>query len=126
MDILLMNENVLLREIEKEFTKKLIDRFEPWIEKVILFGSRAKGVAKPWSDYDILIVLNKRDSKIIDEIYEIVTDFQLEHRVDISLKIYRKDDFEMKNALHTPFMEQIKKTGVVLWSRLQQNLSKAR
>ena len=29
-----------------------------------------------WSDYDILIVLNKRDNKIIDEIYEIVIDFQ--------------------------------------------------
>lgn len=121
-----MNENVLVREIEKEFTKKLIDRFEPWIEKVIFFGSRAKGVAKPWSDYDILIVMNKRDSKIIDEIYEIVTEFQLEQRVDISLTIYKKDDFEMKNALQTPFMERIKKTGVVLWTRSQQNLSKVR
>ncbi|MBI5406445.1 MAG: hypothetical protein HZA18_01960 [Nitrospirae bacterium] len=83
-------------------------------------------MGKPWSDYDILIVLNKRDNKIIDEIYEIVTEFQLEQRVDISLKIYRKDDFEMKNALHTPFMERIKKTGVVLWTRSEQNLSKAR
>lgn len=121
-----MDKTVLVQEIEKEFTKKLTDRFEPWIEKVIFFGSRAKGVGKPWSDYDILIVLNKRDNKIIDEIYEIVTDFQLEQRVDISLKIYKKDDFEMKNALHTPFMERIKKTGVVLWTRSGQNLSKAR
>lgn len=112
--------------IESEFTNKLVSRFEPWIEKVIFFGSRAKGVAKPWSDYDILIVLHKRDSKVIDEIYEIVTEFQLEHRVDISLKIYSKDDFAMKNKLHTPFMERIKKTGVVLWTRPQQNLSKAR
>lgn len=112
-----MNKNVLVRDIEKEFTKRVIDRFEPWIEKVIFFGSRAKGVAKPWSDYDILIVLNKRDSKMIDEIYEIVTEFQMEHRVDISLKIYRKDDFEKKNTLHTPFMERIKKTGIVLWTR---------
>ena len=112
--------------IEKEFTKELVNRFEPLIEKVIFFGSRAKGVAKPWSDYDILIVLDKRDSKIIDEIYEIVTEFQLEQRVDLSLKIYSKDDFAMKNELHTPFMERIKKTGVVLWTRPQQNLSKAR
>ncbi len=118
--------DVLVKEIEKEFTKQLINRFEPSIEKVIFFGSRAKGVAKPWSDYDILIVLNKRDSKIIDAIYEIVTEFQMEHRVDISLKIYRSDDFAMKNELHTPFMERIKKTGVVLWTRPQQNLSKAR
>lgn len=117
-----MIENVSVREIEKKFTSKLIERLEPWIEKVIFFGSRAKGVAKPWSDYDILIVLNKKDSMIIDEIYDIVTEFQLAQRVDISLKIYRKDDFEMKNALHTPFMERIAKTGVVLWTRSKQSL----
>lgn len=113
-------------DIEKEFVKRLIAGFEPWIEKVIFFGSRARGVAKPWSDYDILIVLNKREHKTIDEIYEIVTEFQLDYRVDISLKIYGKDDFEIKSALQTPFMNRIKKTGVVLWSRSQKNLSEAR
>jgi len=124
--ILFMNKIIPENGIVTEFTKRLIDGFEPYIERVIFFGSRAKGFSKPWSDYDILVVLNKRDAGVIDEIYEIVTEFQLEQRVDVSLKIYSKDDFERKNALHTPFMESIKKTGVVLWSRLQQNLSKAR
>jgi len=116
-----MCETALTGGIEREFTGRLVDRFEPWLEKVIFFGSRAKGIARPWSDYDILVVLNKRDPEIVDEIYEIVTEIQLEYRADISLKIYRKEDYELKNRLHTPFMEGIKKTGIVLWTRSQKN-----
>ena len=104
-------------DIQLEFTRRLVDRFEPVIEKVIFFGSRAKGIAKPWSDYDILIVLDKRNSQIIDEIYELVTEFQINYRVDISLKIYGKDDFNKNTSLKTPFFNSIQKTGMILWNR---------
>jgi predicted nucleotidyltransferase len=36
------------------------------LERIILFGSRARGDHKPYSDYDILIVLEERDRPIID------------------------------------------------------------
>ena len=40
-------------------------------DKVILFGSRARGDAKPESDYDLLVLKNgvKRDHKLAQEIY---------------------------------------------------------
>ena len=116
----------LKENIEKEFTRRLVERFEPIIERVIFFGSRAQGKAKPWSDYDLLIVLDKREPQTIDEIYELVTEFQLNYRVDISLKIYGKDDFERKNALQIPFFNRIQKTGIILWNRYQKNLSEAK
>lgn len=53
-------------EIYNYFLSNLHSRFSTNIIHVILFGSRANGIAKPWSDYDSLIVLNKKAKDIID------------------------------------------------------------
>ncbi len=39
----------------REMVRRLVERFQP--EKIILFGSRARGEAGPDSDIDLLIVL---------------------------------------------------------------------
>ncbi len=44
-------------EILKKFKKKLAKKIP--VEKMILFGSRAKGKAKKWSDFDLIIVSPK-------------------------------------------------------------------
>jgi|SRR3989344_587835 len=44
-------------EIIKEFTKRVSKAMS--IQKIILFGSRAKGKTHEWSDFDIIIVSNK-------------------------------------------------------------------
>lgn len=53
----------------KEIIKRIMDDVEP--DKIILFGSRAKGRSKGWSDYDICVlkenVENKR--KLAQRIY---------------------------------------------------------
>lgn len=108
---------IIAGEIEKEFTQRLVARVGASLEKVILFGSRAEGRAKPWSDYDLLLVVSRKDRRLGDQIYELVTDFLLSDGVDISLKIYTADDFKKKMDLPTPFMQRIQERGVVLWSR---------
>ena len=44
--------------IKEEYWKKLCELFakKPKIEKVILYGSRAKGTYKPFSDIDITLL----------------------------------------------------------------------
>jgi predicted nucleotidyltransferase len=52
----LVDERLLLAA-----TRVIVDRFEP--DKVILFGSRARGDARAESDYDLLIIAESDDSR---------------------------------------------------------------
>ena len=104
-------------EIEADFVNRVSSLFPRQIVKIILFGSRAKGISKPGSDYDFLIVLSEKDQKIVEELYGIVTDFLLDYGVDISLKIYKNMDFQRMSSIPTPFMASILKTGKELWSQ---------
>ena len=104
-------------DIETKFINQITSIFPNQIAKVILFGSRAKGISKPGSDYDFLIVLKDKDRKITDEIYDVVTDFLTEYGVDISLKVYNEKIFQQLSSIPTPFMASVLKTGKELWSQ---------
>jgi len=103
------------KQILQDFVNQISIEAGPYLQKVIFFGSRAKGKNLPWSDFDLLIVLNKKEKNIIDKIYNKVIDFLLEYGVDLSLKIYSQRDFEQMSAIPTPFMEEIQNTGINLW-----------
>ena len=101
-------------DIAKEIARRLRKRIGPELEQMLFFGSRARGIPKPYSDYDFLIVLRHRNTAIIDEIYEETTDFELEHEIDVSLKLYSVDDFKWKMAMGVPFMKSILQSGIPL------------
>ncbi len=43
--------------VSQELTQRIVQRLEPRVRKIILFGSRARGEAWPDSDFDLLVVL---------------------------------------------------------------------
>jgi uncharacterized protein len=47
--------------ILRQMVQRLVQRFDP--EQIILFGSRARGQARPNSDYDLLVVMPLAGSK---------------------------------------------------------------
>lgn len=105
------------KDIIAKFTKMLELKFAKDLEKIILFGSRAKDMSYPDSDYDFLIVINKKSKGLTDAIYDIVMDFLLDYGADISLKIYTKERFDHGMSCLTPFMQEVDRTGIVLWKK---------
>jgi predicted nucleotidyltransferase len=103
-------------KIIKEFISQISDKVRTHIKRIVLFGSRAKNNYKIYSDYDLLIILDKKSSSVINKIYDVVVDFLVNYGVDISLKIYSEEDYNYKLSLGTPFMKEIKKYGEVLWT----------
>ncbi|MBE0478704.1 nucleotidyltransferase domain-containing protein [Candidatus Aerophobetes bacterium] len=82
------------------------------IERIYLFGSRARGNEKPDSDYDLLIVADHPDAKFREKIYDIVIDILLETGKLISLKIFTGKEFRKLCQAHTPFMKNIQREGI--------------
>ncbi len=84
------------------------------IKSVYLFGSRSRDDWRPDSDYDILIVLERKDRALIDKLYDIVMDILLETGRLVSLKIFTETEFNRLSSIPTPFMQNVLKEGVKL------------
>lgn len=64
---------------------KLIFQTHPKIEKVILYGSRAKGNYKPGSDIDLTLVAPTMSLSELLKIENQVDDLLLPYKVDLSI-----------------------------------------
>jgi len=93
-------------EIAKEFAKSLKD-----IEKIILFGSVARGEDKGDSDVDILII-SRNKQKTKDRAIRKAMDILLDTGTYISVKVISPLEFERLKNTH--FIAQIEKEGVLL------------
>jgi len=86
----------------------------PEIEKIILFGSVARGEDTEESDVDILIVTKNvnDDLKIEDDIYSKVMDILLETMIRISIKMRPIKHYESHKDF--PFYSNIEEDGVLI------------
>ena len=97
--------------------KKFLDTTEPYhhlVREIRLFGSRARGDERPDSDYDILILVHKKDRQMIDAFYDGVMNCLLEFGKLISLKIYTLEQWNYLCSLQTPFSQEVMKEGILL------------
>ncbi|MEW5817168.1 MAG: nucleotidyltransferase domain-containing protein [Spirochaetota bacterium] len=84
------------------------------IEEIYLFGSRSRNDWRPDSDYDILIVLEKKDRKLIDSFYDVVMDILFDTGRLISLKIFTTSEFNRFKSIPSRFIENVMKEGINL------------
>ena len=82
------------------------------IEEIYLFGSRCRDDWRPDSDYDILIVLDKKDRIIIDKLYDAVMDILLSTTKLVSLKIFTSSEFNRLKSIPTPFISNVMSKGI--------------
>ena len=97
-----------------EIAGRLRSRLGSEIDRIVLFGSRAKGIPKPNSDFDLFVVVPSRNQRVIDEIYDETTEYELTHGIDVSLKVYSRDALRRHQELGTPFIRSVQATGVEL------------
>lgn len=83
----------------------------PEIEKIILFGSVARGEDNKDSDIDILILTTDED-KIEDDVFDISFEFLIKHDEYISPKIIPIEHYEKYKD--TSFYNNVDKEGIVI------------
>jgi len=100
---------IILQKVKQSLRKFYQDK----LEKIILYGSQARGDATEYSDIDILVVLKSTINPYdeIDKTSEIIADLCLEHDVVISRHFISSEKFESQN---TPFIYNVKKEGIII------------
>lgn len=83
----------------------------PFVEKVILFGSRANGTFRPRSDMDIAIFCPSADTHQWNEILNIVEDAD----TLLSIDCVNLNDLPLNSALK----ENIEKNGIVIYEKIK-------
>jgi predicted nucleotidyltransferase len=101
-------------EYEKEIqsiTTQLIEKYGP--EKIILFGSAARGDTGPDSDADFLIIKKQTPYYGSDRIRELSP--IIERNIPVDFLIYRPEEFEKRLEMGDPFLKAILREGRVLY-----------
>ena len=95
----------------KSITTQLIEKYGP--EKIILFGSAARGETGPDSDADFLIIKKQTPYFGSDRIRELSP--IIERNIPVDFLVYRPEEFEERLAMGDPFLKAILKEGRVLY-----------
>ena len=103
----------------QEVFEKMIPGFQTIfgnvLEKVILYGSVARGTQTMESDVDIAVIVRKYTEDMHDKMIDLTVDLELEYNKVLSVLLIDYDNFrEWEDVL--PFYKNMKKDGIMLWS----------
>lgn len=98
----------------RDFLAKVAQRFGGNYLYSLMFGSKARGDARPGSDIDVAVVMRTVDFDARRAIYALAYDELLENEVDISPVIFSRDVFERQKAAHFPLLREIERDMVAL------------
>lgn len=98
-----------LKEEElKQLTQKLTNY--PEIEEAILYGSRAKGTYKPFSDIDLCLKGDKITTQLVSRIYLALDELLLPYQIDLSV---------LHTLKNKELVEHIKRVGIVVYKGIE-------
>lgn len=95
----------------KQFVRELVKN-NPEIEKILLFGSFAKGESVPGSDIDLLIVLNASDKSFLNRMAKYMPD---KFPVSVDVFPYTRKELEAMVKEGNFFLKQALKEGISLF-----------
>ena len=100
-----------LEEQIRSITAQIIDKYQP--EKIILFGSSARGDLNPDSDVDLLIIKRETPHYGAERIRELSR--IIERNIPVDFLVYRPEEFEKRVEMGDPFLKAIVEEGKVLY-----------
>jgi len=90
---------------------QIIAKYRP--EKIILFGSAARGEAHPDSDIDLLIIKKETPYFGADRIRELSR--LIERNIAVDFLVYRPEEWEQRLKMGDPFLKRILLEGKILY-----------
>jgi len=92
-------------------TKQIVEKYRP--ERIILFGSAARGDFGPDSDADFLIIKDDTPFYGAERIRELSR--MIDRNIPVDLFIYRAGEVEERLRMGDPFIKTVLKEGRILY-----------
>jgi predicted nucleotidyltransferase len=106
-----MDAAVALDPVLRRFRDAVAELYGPALDRVVLFGSRARGDAREDSDYDVAVFLKEIDNLWAEwKRLSVLQVRFLDEGVCIEAIPFRTSDYEKR----TPIMHEIRKDGLTL------------
>jgi len=103
-------------EILEELSNGIVEIINSNIEKVILYGSVARGTNDKDSDVDIMVIVkNELDKFTEDKLSDFIVDMNLKYDKVFSVIDVNVHEF-IKWADTLPFYKNVNREGIVLWA----------
>lgn len=109
-----------LDEVLHIFTKQLYKVSGPKLDKVILFGSYARGDQTEYSDIDVLVLLKASDDEvgmIRKKMRKVINEIDWDYDVILS-PVYQQSEKYMKYISASGFYQNIDREGIAIGKRL--------
>ena len=113
---------IYIRNMAHLYTEKIKEMYKEKLNKVILYGSYARGDYTEESDVDIMILLDVDKDDANQKVKEVVAttyDFNMDNDVDIEPMVESVSFYNAWNDVH-PFYRNVKEEGVVLYEPVQK------
>jgi uncharacterized protein len=89
----------------------ILQLYDP--ERIILFGSRARGQADAWSDYDLIVI--KRTARSFVERLQDVVPYLLQFKCPADILVYTPEEFDRMQDTGLGWM--VRQEGVTVYER---------
>lgn len=109
-----MSDNLSL--LLEKYRESIVQILGSRLNRIILYGSYARGDFKQDSDMDIMIladILPEEISGYADRVYDITYDFELQYGMEINPSIQSLQIYEKWKSVY-PFFMNIEKDGVAV------------
>lgn len=93
----------------------LLQRHHPErVLQTVLFGSKARGDSGPWSDIDVLIIVDQDDWRFSHAISDLAADVSLEYDVLIAPRVIGQERWKRMTELRFSLYRNIVAEGIPL------------
>lgn len=105
--------NAAVDDVLSEFSERVDEVLDGRLDRVVLFGSYARGEELPGSDVDLLLIVDSHESGDQSKVADIAGEYFLTDDLILSPKIISKSELEEKQDFS--FFQEIRNDGVTVY-----------
>ena len=98
------------------FVSRLREQYIDHVQRVVLFGSKARGDSDEESDLDVLVVLNDGDWRFRDAVALVAFEPMIEYGVVLSPLVVDTADYRWWQEHRAPIYRSVSAEGIELWT----------